>query len=105
MKNDELKEKMQRIYDSFVKLSDTAFQNAATNIPEALQSDWESKSEAYQTAASLLNLSLSAAGIFIESKKTEREKFSEQEQREMCDADAECDREPVTDWSEDFYHN
>lgn len=104
MKNDELKEKMQSLYDSFVKLSNTAFQNAGTNIPGALKSDWQSKSEAYQAAAILLDLTLATAGIFIESKKTEREKFNEQEQQEQCAADAENDREPAIDWSEDFYH-
>ena len=99
----ELKEKMQSLYDSYISLANRAFQNAGANIPGALKFDWQSKSEAYQAAANLLDLTLAAAGIFIESKKTEREKFSEQEQREMCAADAECDREP--DWSEDFYHN
>lgn len=98
----ELKEKMQALYDSYIRLANTTYENS--RIPNLeLSVAWQEKSDAYEWTAIVLDQTMATMGVFLKSKETDKRKEVNEMRREEC-ADAENENEIELDENEIIYH-
>lgn len=86
----ELKSKMQELYDSLINSANTAFKNSEQNISPEFKNNLEGKAEAYEYSALILSQTLATEGIFLQTKETNRNQSISSDKIGMC-TDTELD--------------
>lgn len=79
----EIKTRIQSVYDHYIQLADSAFENSQNPIiKDSLGPNWYDKSQAYEWCANVLCQTLALASVFIDSKKTKRQLFIDAEKKQ-----------------------
>ena len=79
----EIKTRLQSVYDHYIQLSDTAFDNSQNPvIKDSIGPNWYDKSQAYEWCANVLIQNAALASVFLDTKKTKRQLFVDSERKE-----------------------
>ena len=79
----EIKISLQSVYDHYIQLSDTAFDNSQNPvIKDSIGPNWYDKSQAYEWCANVLIQNAALASVFLQTKKTKRQLFVDSERQQ-----------------------